>query len=62
MLQKKHACGYIGAIGKDDFGEQMRKCATNDGVKVHYYDEGGLPTGTGLYLVKIFPILLRCVE
>ncbi|KAK4523523.1 hypothetical protein GAYE_PCTG69G1419 [Galdieria yellowstonensis] len=46
MLQKKHACGYIGAIGKDDFGEQMRKCATDDGVKVHYYDEGGLPTGT----------------
>eukprot|EP00871_Galdieria_phlegrea_P001539 jgi/Galph1/2386/GphlegSOOS_G1043.1 len=46
MLSKKHACGYIGAIGKDEFGEEMRKCATADGVLVNYYDEGGLPTGT----------------
>ncbi|XP_068476643.1 uncharacterized protein [Phaseolus vulgaris] len=30
--------GYIGCIGKDKFGEEMKKRCSLDGVKVHYYE------------------------
>jgi len=34
MLQVPNATGYIGCIGKDKFGEEMKKRCSLDGVKV----------------------------
>ncbi|KAL2229394.1 UNVERIFIED_CONTAM: 3-isopropylmalate dehydrogenase, chloroplastic [Sesamum indicum] len=45
LLQKPGATGYMGSIGKDKFGEEMKKNATEAGVNVHYYEDDS-PTGT----------------
>jgi len=34
MLQAPGATGYIGCIGKDKFGEEMKKRCSLDGVNV----------------------------
>ncbi|XP_021739824.1 adenosine kinase 2-like [Chenopodium quinoa] len=46
MLQKPGATSYIGCIGKDKFGEVMKRDATSAGVNVHYYEHESVPTGT----------------
>ncbi|KAJ6819328.1 uncharacterized protein M6B38_402615 [Iris pallida] len=45
MLQVPGATSYMGCIGKDKFGEEMKKNSTAAGVNVHYY-EVDEPTGT----------------
>ncbi|XP_051114015.1 adenosine kinase 2-like [Andrographis paniculata] len=45
MLQIPGATAYIGSIGKDKYGEEMKKNATAAGVKVHYHEDEK-PTGT----------------
>ncbi|EPS70152.1 hypothetical protein M569_04611, partial [Genlisea aurea] len=45
MLQIPGATSYIGSIGKDKFGEEMKKNAKAAGVRVHYYEDD-TPTGT----------------
>ncbi|PIN23388.1 putative pfkB family carbohydrate kinase [Handroanthus impetiginosus] len=45
MLQIPGATGYMGSIGKDKFGEEMKKNAKKAGVNVHYYEDDS-PTGT----------------
>ncbi|ESW06708.1 hypothetical protein PHAVU_010G070000 [Phaseolus vulgaris] len=44
MLQVPNATGYIGYIGKDKFGEEMKKRCSLDGV--HYYEIDTAPMGT----------------
>jgi adenosine kinase len=34
MMQTEGATSYIGCIGKDDFGEQLKASCAKDGVKV----------------------------
>ena len=51
MLQRHFATSYIGCIGKDDFGKQLEKQATKDGVKVHYLVDDKEPTGTCACLI-----------
>lgn len=51
MLQKKFATTYIGCIGKDEFGKQLKKQATNDGVRVEYLEDEEAPTGTCACLI-----------
>ncbi|CAL1387053.1 unnamed protein product [Linum trigynum] len=46
MLQKPGSTSYIGCIGKDKFGEEMKKNAKEAGVNVHYYEDEAAPTGT----------------
>ncbi|GAB4833635.1 Adenylate kinase 2 [Ancistrocladus abbreviatus] len=46
MLQKPGATGYIGCIGKDKFGEEMKHNAKLAGVNAHYYEDESAPTGT----------------
>ncbi|KAL8167972.1 hypothetical protein V2J09_009471 [Rumex salicifolius] len=46
MLQKPGATSYIGCIGKDKFGEEMKHNAKHAGVNVHYYEDESAPTGT----------------
>ncbi|CAM9934822.1 unnamed protein product [Choristocarpus tenellus] len=44
--------GFMGAIGKDDaFGKQLKTCAVEDGVDVHYFEDEDTPTGTCAVLV-----------
>ncbi|KAI5575278.1 hypothetical protein BDE02_10G200300 [Populus trichocarpa] len=46
MLQIPGATSYMGSIGKDKFGEEMKKNSTEAGVNVHYYEDEAAPTGT----------------
>eukprot|EP00249_Psilotum_nudum_P021948 c28311_g1_i5 orf=764-1954(-) len=46
MLQVPGATSYIGCIGKDKFGEEMKKSCTAFGVNVRYYENESTPTGT----------------
>ncbi|KAM0949869.1 putative adenosine kinase [Dioscorea sansibarensis] len=46
MLQIPGATGYMGSIGKDKFGEEMKKNSKAAGVNVHYYEDETAPTGT----------------
>jgi len=52
MLQKKKATVFLGAVGKDDFGSQLRKCAEGDGVRPLYVEDEKEPTGTCAVLIK----------
>ncbi|KAL2533626.1 Adenosine kinase 2 [Abeliophyllum distichum] len=45
MLQIPGATSYMGSIGKDKYGEEMKKNAKQAGVNVHYYEDDS-PTGT----------------
>ncbi|CAK9147375.1 unnamed protein product [Ilex paraguariensis] len=36
----------MGCIGKDKFGDEMKKNSTAAGVNVHYYEDESAPTGT----------------
>lgn len=51
MLGRRFATSYIGCIGKDKFGTQLEKQATNDGVKVQYCVDEAEPTGTCACLI-----------
>jgi len=42
---------YIGSIGKDAYGEQLRKSAEADGVSTHYSEDEKTPTGTCACLI-----------
>ncbi|PON31333.1 Adenosine kinase [Parasponia andersonii] len=46
LVQIPGATGYIGSIGKDKFGEEMKKNSKQAGVNVHYYEDDTVPTGT----------------
>ncbi|WOL04276.1 hypothetical protein Cni_G12997 [Canna indica] len=46
MLQIPGATSYMGCIGKDKFGEEMKKNAAAAGVNAHYYENETAPTGT----------------
>jgi len=42
---------YIGCIGKDDFGAELRKKAEADGVSVHYLEDPTAKTGSCAVLI-----------
>ena len=42
---------YIGSVGDDEFGRQLRAAAERDGVTPYYHTEAGVPTGTCAVLV-----------
>lgn len=52
MLQEPGATGYIGCIGKDEFGRTLRECAEKDGVTLHYLEDEKEATGTCGVLIK----------
>jgi adenosine kinase len=53
MLQSKpNSTHYIGCVGKDAYGKQLKESAEADGVKTHYLEDEKQPTGTCAVLVK----------
>jgi len=52
MLQKPKATTFMGAVGKDAYGAQLRKCAEGDGVRPLYIEDEKEPTGTCAVLIK----------
>jgi len=46
MLQKPAATGYMGCIGNDQYGYEMRKACLKDGVNVKYMIDPSTSTGT----------------
>ena len=51
MMGKRFATSYVGCIGNDDFGKQLEKQATKNGVKVQYLVNESEPTGTCACLI-----------
>eukprot|EP01097_Dermamoeba_algensis_P000425 TRINITY_DN1147_c0_g1_i1.p1 TRINITY_DN1147_c0_g1~~TRINITY_DN1147_c0_g1_i1.p1 ORF type:complete len:341 (+),score=104.08 TRINITY_DN1147_c0_g1_i1:111-1133(+) len=51
MLQVPKATTYVGCIGKDQFGEELKKAAVGDGVTVQYQIDEDTPTGTCAVLI-----------
>eukprot|EP01087_Luapelamoeba_hula_P011872 TRINITY_DN328_c0_g1_i1.p1 TRINITY_DN328_c0_g1~~TRINITY_DN328_c0_g1_i1.p1 ORF type:complete len:392 (-),score=73.60 TRINITY_DN328_c0_g1_i1:39-1214(-) len=53
MLSQTHpgVTRYIGCIGNDEFGQQLRKHATADGVDVQYLVDPDTPTGSCAVLI-----------
>lgn len=51
-MTKPNSTSFIGCIGNDEFGETLRKSATDDGVAVHYLVDEKVSTGTCAVLVK----------
>jgi adenosine kinase len=51
MSQTEGATSYVGCVGKDKVGEQLKSCASADGVAVHYLEDDKEPTGTCAVLV-----------
>ncbi|KAK7285043.1 hypothetical protein RJT34_19800 [Clitoria ternatea] len=46
MLQVPGATSYMGGIGNDKYGEEMKKNSRLAGVNVQYYEDETTPTGT----------------
>ncbi|KAM5559784.1 adenosine kinase 2-like [Rosa sericea] len=46
MLQVPGATSYMGSIGKDKYGDEMKKNSKLAGVNVHFYEDESAPTGT----------------
>ena len=46
MLGSPGVTSYFGAVGDDEHGALLEKCASNDGVLVHYQKSTKTPTGT----------------
>jgi adenosine kinase len=46
MLQSAGATGYVGCIGKDDFGNKLKAASQGDGVTTHFLEDAKVPTGT----------------
>lgn len=51
MMQVPNATSYIGCVGVDAFGAQLRESATRDGVNVMYLEDAEVPTGTCACLI-----------
>jgi len=52
MLHKPGATAYIGGVGKDKFGAELRKAAEGDKVMVFYQEDEKTPTGTCAVLIN----------
>eukprot|EP01010_Urceolus_cornutus_P005533 NODE_973_length_1197_cov_607.103659_g738_i0.p1 GENE.NODE_973_length_1197_cov_607.103659_g738_i0~~NODE_973_length_1197_cov_607.103659_g738_i0.p1 ORF type:complete len:354 (-),score=77.74 NODE_973_length_1197_cov_607.103659_g738_i0:66-1127(-) len=51
MIDAEGTSTYFGAVGKDSFADILSTEAKKDGLDVHFYTEGGEPTGTCAVLV-----------
>eukprot|EP00244_Chara_vulgaris_P013473 TRINITY_DN770_c0_g1_i1.p1 TRINITY_DN770_c0_g1~~TRINITY_DN770_c0_g1_i1.p1 ORF type:complete len:386 (-),score=73.47 TRINITY_DN770_c0_g1_i1:20-1042(-) len=52
MLRVPNATGYIGCVGKDEYGQRMKDIATAAGVNVHYREDETVQTGTCACVIK----------
>jgi len=51
MLQSPNSATFVGCVGDDAFGKQLRESATKDGLNVQYLVDTTIPTGTCAVLV-----------
>jgi adenosine kinase len=52
LKDKKGQTAFMGCVGPDDiYGKQLEKCASDDGVLVHYMKDPSTPTGTCAALI-----------
>jgi len=52
MLKEAGSTAYMGCVGNDKFGTQLKNCAKEDGVYVHYMEDEEAATGTCAVLVS----------
>ncbi len=52
MLGKPGVTSYFGAVGDDEYGNTLEKCASEEGVLVHYQKSTTTPTGTCAVLIN----------
>ena len=48
----ENATAFMGCVGKDEYGDKLKECATKDGVLTHYMVDESTGTGTCAVLVK----------
>ena len=53
MIGQPGATSYFGCVGTDEFGDQLKRCATEDGVNVHYMEDPTTPTGVCAVLIDV---------
>ncbi|KAJ1400496.1 Ribosomal protein L6, alpha-beta domain superfamily [Sesbania bispinosa] len=46
IMALAETCGYIGSIGKDKFGEEMKRNSKLADVNIHYHEDENAPTRT----------------
>ena len=51
LKDQKGMTAFMGCVGDDAYGKQLEKCASEDGVLVHYMKDPTTPTGTCAALV-----------
>jgi len=51
MIQQPNSATFVGCVGDDAFGRQLRDSATKDGLNVQYLVDPAVPTGTCAVLV-----------
>jgi adenosine kinase len=52
LKSNKNQVAFMGCVGADDYGKELKDCATADGVLVHYMQDPTTPTGTCAALIK----------
>ena len=52
LADQPGATSYIGSVGSDKFGKQLKDSARADGVAVYYHVDQEVPTGTCAVLIK----------
>lgn len=52
LKDKPGMVAFMGSVGNDEYGKTLAKCASDDGVLVHYYVDPSTPTGTCAALIK----------
>lgn len=52
MLQIPGCTSFFGAVGSDNFGSTLEKCASEDGVFVSFQKNPSVPTGTCAVLIN----------
>eukprot|EP00606_Chrysophyceae_sp_TOSAG23-5_P001174 GSChrysophyteH2.ASY1.ANO1.986.1 assembled CDS len=52
MMQIPNKTAYFGAVGNDDYGNQLEECSQKEGVNVCYQKNETMPTGTCAVLIN----------
>jgi adenosine kinase len=52
MMKIPGSTAYFGAVGQDNYGQTLEKCALTDGVRVIYQKNPEVPTGTCAVLIN----------
>jgi sugar/nucleoside kinase (ribokinase family) len=59
LAQTAGTTSYIGCIGKDEYGEQLKTAAAKDGVETHYLEDEVRDHGTSVAHIRAWLLRAR---